>query len=259
MLEKLTDEQLSYIVGLFQGDASISEQTRNRGKLVYEISYKDKNIIDKLHNILSPIVTCKVKERVRDTNFAAQYHSISLSIYSKEFRDEIAKYIPTGHKSKTVSFTDTLLVQHYIRGLSDADGSLGLADTRCFWSLCTSSEEVKTTVLATIETVLGIRKTLTRNKRDNVFNIVLYNEDAQVFTQYLYGNTSLYIDRKYTALQAVLAWQRTIPKRKGRSKTWLAEEDRLIMDNTYSLEEKMRLTKRSANSIKTRMWRLSRK
>ena len=92
-----------------------------------------------------------------------------------------------------------------------------------------------------------------------MFNIVLYNEDAQVFTQYLYGNTSLYIDRKYTALQSVLAWQRTVPKRKGRSKTWLVEEDRLIMDNAYSLEEKMRLTKRSANSIKTRMWRLSRK
>lgn len=53
MLETLTAEEKFYIIGLFQGDGSLSESTRNRGKFQYEISIKDRDIIDKLYPLFS--------------------------------------------------------------------------------------------------------------------------------------------------------------------------------------------------------------
>lgn len=247
------------MVGLFHGDGSLHETTRNRGKLAYEISIRDKDIVDKLVAILVPLTTCKVTTRTRDTNFKDNYESITLTIHNKEFRDELKKYMPSGHKSKDISFTDTLSAKDYIRGLSDADGSLGLADTRCFWSLCTASEQVKDMVCDRIKQLTGLEKRINRNTRDSVYNIVVYNEDAQEVCKHLYSGATLYIDRKYDKLKDVQNWIRTTPKRKGRSKSWTAAEDKLIQDDSYSLEDKMRLTERTAQSIKTRLWRLNKK
>ena len=245
------------MVGLFHGDGSLYETTRNRGKLSYEISARDKDIIDKLVTILEPITTCKVTTRTRDTNFQKRYSSITLTIYDKAFRDALKPYMPSGKKSKTIEFADTLSLHDYIRGLSDADGSLGLADTRCFWSLCTSSEAVKDTVCAVIKSLTGLEKRINRNTRDAVYNIVLYNEDAQTFVNYLYNRSTIHMNRKHDKLNAIQAWQRTTPKRKGRSKSWTDAEDKLIQDTSYSLEDKMKLTGRTAKSIKTRLWRLN--
>lgn len=259
MFDKLTKEQLSYMIGLFHGDGSLHESTRNRGKLTYEISIIDKDIIDKLVTILSPFIKCNVTTRTRDTNFKDNYESIILTIHSKEFRDELKKYMPSGHKSKNIAFVETLSMQDYIRGLSDADGSLGLTDTRCFWSLCTSSESVKNMICKHIYKLTGLEKRINRNTRDGVYNIVIYNEDARTFVEHLYKKSTIYIKRKHDKLNQIQTWTRTVPKRKGRSKSWLESEDKLIQDNSYSLKEKMELTGRTAQSIKTRLWRLNKK
>jgi len=243
------------MVGLFQGDGSLSESTRNRGKFQYEIAIRDRDIINKLQVLLEPLTTVKVTTRIRDTNFKDNYESIILSIYNKDFRDSLKEYMPTGKKSSVVSPSSNLDTKAYIRGLTDADGSMGLADTRCFWSLCTASEAVKDTVLADIQRVVGAEKKLTRNTRDNVYNIVLYNEDAQIYTDYLYQHSSIHIDRKYTSYKKVQHWVRTIPKAATRSKTWDADED-LIVLSAMSLEAKMKYLNRTASSIKNRAWRL---
>ena len=257
MLNKLTSEELSYIVGLFQGDGSMSETTRNRGKFIYEISVKDADIVRKLDSMLGSLTTVKISTRTRDTNFKDKYESITLIIYQKAFRDSLNKYMPYSKKSTTVSFHQDLDIRHYIRGLTDADGSMGIADTRCFWSLCTSSEAVKDTVLSNIKDVIGADKKLSRNSRDNVYNIVLYNEDAQKYAAYLYEDSSISINRKFNAFNIVQRWVRTTIKRAGRPKKWEPYEDKVVLSLTLTLAEKIKLLNRTSSSIKTREWRLA--
>ena len=85
MLNQLSQEEKYYIIGLFQGDASHSENTRNRGKVQLEISLKDADLVHKLESILSKIVKVYVSSRERSVIFKTgqQYlhTSIILSIY----------------------------------------------------------------------------------------------------------------------------------------------------------------------------------
>ena len=139
----------------------------------------------------------------------------------------------------------------------DADGSLGLtSEGKCFWSLCTQSEEIKEFIFSHIKETLDFEKRLNRNKRDGVYNIVLYNEDAIKYTELLYGESGLHIDRKYNSYLNVQKWIRTVPKQSGRQKTWLDYEDKIVLSEELTIEEKMTLLSRRRSSINTRKWRL---
>ena len=103
--------------------------------------------------------------------------------------------------------------------------------------------------------IVGIEKRLNRNKRDNVYNIVLYAEDAIKFAKYTYDKATIYLNRKYLKFNKILQWERIEPKRIGRKKIWLSKEDKIVLSN-ISLNDKMLILNRSKSSISTRMWRL---
>jgi len=260
MLNKLKHEDMSYIIGLFQGDAHLSETTRNRGRLSYEVSKGDSDIVYKIRDLLVPYVRVSVYKRKRTTNFKADYESIILNIFNIEFRKSISVFIPVGKKSSKVCPSSDLSIRDYVRGLIDADGSLGLTNNeRCFISLCTSSDSIKDYFLKSVLDVTGRRKIVSRNKRDNVYNIVLNDEDAQVYADYLYKDSKLYIDRKYRKYEQLMGWVRKPGSVRIFSKTWIDSEDEIVLSKTLSLEEKMKKLDRTKMSVNMRIWRLNNK
>jgi len=258
MLDNISNNDFSYIVGFLQGDGNYYKQSRNRGKVTIELSIRDKNIITKMIDNLSEY-KCYYSERKRNTNFKDCFESCKLSIYEKRFRDEIEKYIPEGNKSHIIEpplKEDWFSSFDYLRGIYDADGSIGITgNNRPFISLCTDSKPLKQFVIRILNDNIGIVKRINRNKRDNIYNIVCYDEDAVNFADLLYNNSDMYLDRKFVSYKKIQSWVRTTPKRKGTKKTWLPIEDKIIMNNDYSLDEKVILLNRSKSSIKTRIWR----
>lgn len=250
-LVDISAEHKNYIVGFFHGDGHYYIQSRNRGRISVELNIRDIDILDKIEDI---IVDVKRSTKTRDTNFKKNYKSCKLSIYKKEIRDFFN--IPLGKKTNIIEPPTDVIVNHYIRGLFDADGSLGMTGKNIpFWSLTTSSEKVKEFILLDIKNRLNIEKHINRNKRDNVYNIMLINEYAVDYTSMLYHNATIYLDRKYNKFLEMCKWERTTPKRTGRSKRWLPYEDKVVLTDLL-LKEKMKLLDRSASSIKTRAWRL---
>ena len=81
----------------------------------------------------------------------------------------------------------------------DGDGSLGMTGQGLpFISLVTKSEYLKEGYLDFLESHLGIKKNVSRNKRDGVYNIMSNSKPALVISNYLYSNNpKLYLDRKY--------------------------------------------------------------
>jgi len=263
MINTISPEHVNYIIGFLQGDGSITEQSRNRGKIIVEISDKDFDILDKIEIDLCQIAYIGRGIRTRNTNFKDNYNSCKLSIYDLFLRQHLSKYIPIGKKAFTIKppteFED-FQIYPYIRGLSDADGSLGItSENRAFWSICTSSDYIKNFVVKDVKKVLNIEKRINRNKRDGVYNIVLYDEDAVFYTRLLYDRSTIYLNRKYVKFLEVQAWKRSIPKRKGTKKIWLSYEDDLLLNSQMSLKNLCLLLDRSQNSIKTRLWRLKQK
>ncbi len=264
MLDNITPEEKSYIIGFLQGDGHHRSESRNRGNIRVELSSRDKDILDKLHGVFDQLdVYVGRGERVRNTNFKENYYSSSLSVYNMELRKVLREYISVGKKSRDIKppiSMDGFSKRAYIRGLSDADGSLGMTiDNIPFWSLCTSSEYIKEFILADIKNTLNFEKRLSRNKRDDVYNIVLYNEDAVTYTQLLYNNTSLRLDRKYDKFCEIQKWVRTTKKSPSRKKYWLGYEYKVVLSNDLSLEEKCALLDRTPRSIRMKLWRLKQK
>jgi len=254
----MNNEHISYLVGFLQGDGSNYEQSRNRGKISTELSIRDSDILDQIEKLFNDIYSSR-RKRTRDTNFKKDYSSDCLTIYNIKTRRFLSKFIPAGKKCKTIKppeAEDFFEKRHYIRGLTDADGSIGItSNNRPFWSLCTSSESVKSFFLKDIIETLNFDKRLNRNKRDNVYNIILYDEDAIEYLKRIYNNASIFSKRKHKLFKEVILWKRTSQKRKGRKKIWLPYEDKIAMNNSLLIEEKMKLLNRSKSSVVTRIWR----
>lgn len=124
-----------------------------------------------------------------------------LSIYEQKFRQQLlANGFPIGSKSLIAREPlSKFEIKDFYRGVIDGDGSLGFTKTGIpFLSFVTKSELLKESYCKYLNQVLGIKKNVNRNKRDEIYNICLYREDAILFAEHLYKNScNLSIKRKY--------------------------------------------------------------
>lgn len=201
---------MSYFYGLLQTDGSLSEETRNRGKISLELNIKDEDILLKINELLK--VNSYITERTRKTNYSENSTTVSLKIYDLGFRNYIKNQgFPVGKKDKIIEPPKSFIKEDYIRGLIDGDGSLGLTQNNYpFLSLTTKSEKIKDFYINYIFENTGKLKNLNRNKRDNIYNICVYKEDAQILTKKIYYDNCLCLNRKLEKSKEVLFWIRPL-------------------------------------------------
>lgn len=257
----ITDEKMAYLIGFIQSDGTMEESTRNRGKIKIELQTSDSNILEKMKTFLLTInVYSSLSSRTRNTNFKKGYSSTTLTIYNLEFRNFMKKYIPVGKKAFNVEpplDLDDCCVKHYIRGLIDGDGSIGfLKDGRPFISLFSVNKKIIDFCEEYFFKLTKFHRNLTPNTRDNGYNLMYSNEEAQTIIRDLYENSEIYLDRKYNNAMEALKWVRPPGRRKRTgAKKWDEEQDNYIL--THSVQESMEVLKRTEKSIKTRLFRLT--
>ena len=102
-----------------------------------------------------------------------------------------------------------------------------------------------------------ITKEISRNKRDNVYNIMVSNEEAQNLCRYLYGESTLYLDRKYNKALEILDWRRPEGSRKMSHRLWTKEEEDFLL--THTLEESCNMLNRTKSAIKSHLYKMKSK
>lgn len=259
---KITKET-SYLIGLIQTDGHLSQSTRNRGKLTIELSDLDRDIIYKIAKLIP--YDYSIFKRKRETNFSDHSSSIGLRVCNQEFRKWINESgVPYGKKSLIVEpplHLKELSVDDYIRGLWDGDGSVGIAETnRPFVSFTTNSLKMKTFLENYISNIVGNNKHhFNKPKRDNVFNIMLTNEDAVLLATKLYPTTckNISIKRKFINAQKVKIWKRpeTMKQVTWKRAKWTEEEDKYLIVN--GIEATTKKFGRTLSSASVRLWRLT--
>lgn len=242
----------SYLYGLILTDGSLYLQSRNRGRISIEIQASD---IDLLYQLQTQIPHSSVRTRTRDTNFKQNYHSAIFTNYQKEFRDRFIEYgIPIKDK-KIIGTVPTVLYspKDFWRGVYDGNGSIGFTSkNEPFISLVTKSEPLKKELCKLLASKFNIHKNINPNQRDQVFNIVLKNEDAIQFCNFIYKNATIYLQRKYDEYQKMKTWIRTKPQRTKQS--WSASELEYIQ--THTIQESITHLHRTEQSIKMKLWRI---
>lgn len=256
-IDTMDKKFMSYLIGLLQTDGHLYENSRNRGKISLELRYKDKDIIKEISNHLD--CNYSIRERSRKTNYKDDYKSISLTINDLDFRNKIKEWgmIP-GKKSKEISIPNKneLDKLEYIRGLYDGDGSLGFTSEGFpFVSFVTQSEEIKNMLIDFIYEIGDKpKKQINRNRRDGIYNISIYKEDAVTFCKYIYPQNCISINRKSKLAQKIKSWTRPASMKKINMKNWTCDEDEFILK--HNLKESCEKLKRSEASVKMRLRRI---
>ena len=256
----LQDPKYAYMFGFIQGDGSLyKHKTRNRGMLTIEINKRDKYILKKFKKLIP--YNSVIYERTRNTNFKKECTYAGLRIWDLEFRTIINELgIPYGKKSNIIKIPDCKFSEiDYFRGLIDADGSVGITKTNLpFVSLTVSSKNIVDAFIDLIEKITGYRKTTSRNERDQVFNIVIFRENAQLIVSQLYYDGCLSLPRKMKKAKKVLKWERPKDLKKRdmtKVKRWTREEEDYIIEHT--IDESMEKLGRSEKSVKMKLWKVS--
>ncbi|MGW7608298.1 hypothetical protein ACWGKW_13675 [Streptomyces sp. NPDC054766] len=253
----LEDPDYAYMFGFLQADGHLAKGPGQKGRLTVEISARDIEILHAFQ-CLTPY-NSSITGRTRSTNFAASHQSAIWSLYALEARTKLNELgLPYGRKSTEIRPPrGEFSRRDYLRGVIDADGSVGFTGQGFpFVSLTTASTAVATYLCFYARQVTGAARTIKRNLRDGIYNILYTKEAAQALAAHLYYPGCLSLDRKRTAAVSLGTWSRPIDMRFAPDRRrWTESEDRLLLalNNDAAAAKELGRTEKSCY---IRLWRL---
>lgn len=253
----LTVPEYAYMFGFLQADGHLQQGAGNKGKLSVELSARDVGLLREFQR-LTPY-NSSVTKRTRSTNFAESHTSVTWALWSLEARTALNQCgLPYGRKSRTITPPDGECSRRdYLRGLIDADGSVGFTSKGFpFISLTTASSAIACSLRDYCRDVAGAERILKRNARDNIYNVLYTMEAAQRLAADLYYPGCLSLERKRTAADSLSAWVRPAGMRTAHTRRrWTEHEDRILLDLNNPSAAAAALG-RTVKSCTLRHWRL---
>ncbi|MFI8896101.1 LAGLIDADG family homing endonuclease [Streptomyces paradoxus] len=227
----LTVPEYAYMFGFLQADGHLARGTGQRGRLTVEIAARDVGLLREFQK-LTPYYS-SVTERTRSTNFADNYNSAIWSLCSLEARTKLNELgLPYGSKSAEITPPVIDFSQpDYLRGIIDADGSVGYTGLGFpFVSLTTKSTDLAAYLSSYAGQLTGAKRTLKRNTRDQIYNILYIKEQAQDLAAHLYYPGCLSLERKQATADSLGLWERPRGMRRRPPRIqWTAEMDRVLL------------------------------
>ncbi|MFE7410498.1 hypothetical protein [Streptomyces laurentii] len=256
----LEDPRYAYMFGFLQADGHLAAGKGRKGRLSVEINARDMALLEEFQR-LTPY-NSSLTQRTRATNFAATSHTATWTLCALEARTKLNELgLPYGRKSRNITPPRVPFSRpDYLRGLIDADGSVGFTkDGLPFVGLTTQSTAIAVYLCRYTRLTLDIPKLPGRNKRDRIYNIMYVREAAVALAQHLYTPGALALDRKKVKAVEVSSWQRPADAPAPiRRRSWTTLEDRVLLD-AASIKEAAAALGRTEQSCNLRRWRLLKK
>lgn len=225
----LKEENDAYAFGFLVCDGHIGKRRKNDLLISVEVCDRDRDVIE----FLKTKIDGSIRERTRMTNFSDKITTSILRVANTKTCSGLVEMgFVVGKKDEkitqpTVEFDEI----GFVRGIIDANGSLGVAkDGRPFISFCTKSEFLATFYSNFLERTLGVRKTVKRNSRDSVYNLMINNENSVKLAKILYETPGFALNRKREKFREMLTWIRTVPQR-DKGLPWSEEEVEFLRAN----------------------------
>ncbi|MER6214537.1 hypothetical protein ABT213_10795 [Streptomyces sp. NPDC001674] len=253
----LTDPRYAYMFGFLQADGYLTQGRGQKGHLATEINARDIHILREFQQ-LTPYYS-SITERVRSTNFSENHHSATWSVSSLEARTVVSELgIPYGKKSFRVRPPRTEFSRpDYVRGIIDADGSLGwTAQGFPYLSLSSASTAIAAYLCHYGKKITGTERTISRNQRDGVYNVCYYKETAQQLAAHLYYDGCLALDHKKANAESIQTWRRPAGMRIAPPRRrWTAQDDEELVRLGDPAVAALTLD-RTEQSCAMRLWRI---
>ncbi|MGW3355714.1 hypothetical protein ACWDFL_09865 [Streptomyces bungoensis] len=249
--------EYAYMFGFLQADGHLQQGAGRKGKLTVEISARDIDLLRRFQK-LTPYYS-SISERTRSTNFAETHSAATWTLCSLEARTRLNELgLPYGRKSQTIAPPGAEFSRRdYVRGLIDADGSVGFTGRDFpFISLTTASHAIASCLTDYGKDMTGVARNPKRNTRDDIYNVVYMMESAQRLAADLYYPGCLSLERKRAAADSLPAWVRPPGMRAAyTSRRWTEPEDRMLLELNSPMAAAKALG-RTTQSCNLRLWRL---
>jgi len=244
----------SYFFGFVQADGWMWEGKGNKGTLSIELNRRDRWILERFSDLVP--VSSTIRERTRSTNFKQTAHSVVWSLFDMEFRRHLKCLGFRPGLKPTLGVPSGIVPVDYLRGLIDADGSVGITATGLpFICLTTTSDTIADFFLNFIREATNRKPVVRRNSRDSIYNIMITREDAQALISKIYYDKALALPRKVKKAAEAMLWKRPEGQQRITRKTWTPEEDTIVLTHDTQISSEM--LNRTCQSIKMRFWRLN--
>ncbi|MFF4900002.1 LAGLIDADG family homing endonuclease [Streptomyces sp. NPDC001068] len=253
----LTVPDYAYMFGFLQADGHLAKGAGRKGRLVVEIGVRDIEVLRAFQK-LTPYYS-SITERTRSTNFAEVHTAAVWTLCSLEARTRINQLgLPYGRRSQSITPPPVAFSHRdYLRGLLDADGSVGFTGKGFpFVSLTTASCSIASYLADYALDVTGVARNPKRNARDDIYDVLYAMERAQRLAADLYYPGCLALARKRTAAESLSGWVRPPGMRSAyTARRWTEPEDRILLKlgNPAAAAE---VLGRTAASCGVRLWRL---
>lgn len=252
----LTDPASAYVFGFMQADGHHRAGPGQKGYVSIEIKAQDAELLRAMQEVIPRPTTLTF--RTRTTNFKASAEQATLRLFAFDARRQLlALGLPVGRKSAIIAPpAEPFSHSDYVRGLFDADGSVGFAAGGMpFLSLVTTSPAILEFTRAEILRITGAERDARPNKRDKAVNLMIARDPAAAFARWLYEDAGIALARKRAAGLAVAAWERPAGMRaRSVHKFWTAEEDAIVRQ--LPQDEAAERLGRTVKSVHMRAWRL---
>ena len=195
--DQISTEEQAYWLGFLLEDGYNNEE---RGSLKVSLGAKDYNHLLKLKQFLQTDV------EIKDTVGGSGQLTYTLTVNRKSLSQTLTKYGIIQGKSGMEQFSELIpisLYPHYIRGIIDGDGCLTAG--KQYQVDLVGSLSLVTRVLTILSTITPIDLNKHIYQHGTIWRFSLRGKkNIYDCLQYLYGNASIYLDRKYaTAMRAM--------------------------------------------------------
>lgn len=193
--EAIDSANKAYILGLFYSDGMNKEES---GLIKIELQERDSAIIYKIRDELKSDYPIKKHElSKRNPNHSDTFY---FQFVNRKISQDLARLGVTSRKSLTLTFPTCVpkeYMRDFLRGYLDGDGHIRWKESR-FITICSTKQFCEQTQIF-LQRELGIVSKIynTKNEKTKVLHIFRIPQIKKVL-EYLYGNSELYIDRKYS-------------------------------------------------------------
>ena len=131
----------------------------------------------------------------------------------REFQKLTPYYSSITQRTRSTNFADmhtsACSSRDYLRGIIDADGSVGYARKGFpFISLTTASTPIGSYLRLYAKEITGAERIIKRNTRDDIYNLFYTMEAAQKSAAHLYYPGCISLQRKHAAADSLTQWVR---------------------------------------------------
>ena len=203
--DNIDTEEKAYWLGFLSADGWINRNEDTGSCAVgIELQYADLNHLKKFNKSIAG--NYQITDRWRVCSLSKdqtkKHHTCTIRIFSKNMYNSLINLGFSNNKSYDFQFPtiDKKLLRHYIRGYFDGDGCLTVTNKFFAVQFITASESFINSLIALLE---ELDLHVSHHNYINDFGTLMFNPrltrnaDKLKFLDYIYKDSSIYLDRKY--------------------------------------------------------------